>query len=179
MKSLAKKALLISLVTRLREAGSWSGETHIQKSVYASQELLDIPFEFDFVLYKHGPFSFDLREELLSMRADGLLKEVAQPYPYGPTLESGPLAQTLSSEFPKTLEKYGSRLEFVAKRLGSCDVAELERITTALYVTRTIGQEDARTRAKALSVLKPHIELEEALKAVKEVDDLLKDARNL
>jgi hypothetical protein len=62
------------LTRRLDEQGSWSGETHIQKAAYLLRELMDIPFGFDFILYKHGPFSFELRDELSSMRSDRLLE---------------------------------------------------------------------------------------------------------
>ena len=57
----------------------WSGETHLQKATYLACWLVDIPFDFDFILYKHGPFSFELRDELGSMRADRLLDREPQP----------------------------------------------------------------------------------------------------
>jgi len=38
------------------------------------QDLMRVPLELEFILYKHGPFSFDLRSELTSLRADELVK---------------------------------------------------------------------------------------------------------
>jgi len=40
------------------------------------------------VLYKHGPFSFDLSDELASMRADALLEWEIKPEPYGNALKT-------------------------------------------------------------------------------------------
>ena len=83
MNRLTQEAVLAGLARRLDERGSWSGETHIQKAAYLLHELADVPFEFEFILYKHGPFSFELRDELASMRADRLLERQPQPVPYG------------------------------------------------------------------------------------------------
>jgi len=70
MDRLRRAALLTQLIERLRRRGSWCGETHVQKATLFLQDLTRIPMGFDFILYKHGPFSFDLRDELTSLRAD-------------------------------------------------------------------------------------------------------------
>ena len=36
--------------------------------------MCEVPTGFEFILYMYGPFSFDLSDELTSIRADGLLK---------------------------------------------------------------------------------------------------------
>ena len=91
MDQLQRASLIIDLIEKLTEKGSWCGETHIQKAVYFLQELTKVPMGFNFILYKHGPFSFDLRDELAAMRAYRLLEIELRP-PYGPGLfptESG------------------------------------------------------------------------------------------
>ena len=60
MNRLSQDAVLVGLARRLYEQGSWTGETHIQKAAYLLHELRDVPFDFAFILYKHGPFSFEL-----------------------------------------------------------------------------------------------------------------------
>ena len=62
MKKSQRDAVLLSLVGEMINKGSWCGETHIQKAAYFLQVLLEVPLEFDFILYKHGPFSFDLSD---------------------------------------------------------------------------------------------------------------------
>lgn len=60
MERLNRAAVLLNLVETLRSKGSWASETHFQKAAYFLQELLRVPLEFEFILYKHGPFSFGL-----------------------------------------------------------------------------------------------------------------------
>ena len=68
MDRLQRASVLLALNEQLRAAGSWAGETHMQKATYFLQHLMGVPLAFDFILYKHGPFSFDLRDELTAMR---------------------------------------------------------------------------------------------------------------
>ena len=78
-----KTVLLTHLIEGLCERGNWCGETHVQKTAFFVQELMGVPMEFRFILYKHGPFSFDLRDELTALRANGLLG--LEPRSYGGT----------------------------------------------------------------------------------------------
>lgn len=175
MKRLQRAALLIYLVEALRARGSWCGETHIQKSLYFLQELLGLPLGMRFILYKHGPYSFDLSNELEAMQADYLLDDELQPYPYGPKLLPGKGSQQIKEKFPKTLDKYSKQIEFIADKFGDKKVSELERLATALYVTLN-PEEDSEDRAERVHQLKPHIEIDDANAAVREVDNIIKEA---
>ena len=75
---LAQEAVIVGLARRMKEHGSWTGETHIQKMAYLLRELMEVPFTFDFILYKHGPFSFELRDELSIMHTDRLIDRETQ-----------------------------------------------------------------------------------------------------
>lgn len=55
MNRTQRQAILLALIQRLREKGSWCGETHIQKSAYFLQELLGVPLDLNVIFYKHGP----------------------------------------------------------------------------------------------------------------------------
>ena len=74
MGRLKRAALLTRLMEWMREHGSWCGETHLQKAAFLAQELMEVPLELEFVLYRHGPYSFDLRDELTGLRGDGLVR---------------------------------------------------------------------------------------------------------
>ena len=97
MDRMRTAALLTRLMEELRNKESWCGETHVQKVAFFAQELTGIPMNFEFILYKHGPFSFDLRDELTALRADGLLKLETQ-WPYGPRI-----SPTQQGEYIKSL----------------------------------------------------------------------------
>jgi hypothetical protein len=174
--SLKQRALLVALLNQMQKHGSWCGETQIQKTVYFGKELSHLPFEYEFILYKHGPFSFDLRDELVSMQADDLLRQAMQPYPYGPSFVPGGLADTVLARFPQTIKQYSPHMAFLAKEIGKKKVAELEKIATALFITKQHGNISERARARALTDVKPHITRDEAVEAVRVVDKLAVDA---
>lgn len=180
MRRLQRAALLVSLAEKLRERESWCGETHIQKATYLLQELLHVPMELEFCLYKHGPYSFDLSDELVFLRAEGVFDQENQPYPYGPKLKPGKMANRIQELYPKTLDKYGKQVSFVADSLGSSDVKTLERLATALFVTlEGESGKSVKSRAKRLIELKPHVPLEEAQEAVEKVDEMRSESRAL
>lgn len=176
MTKLKRAAMVAELVDRLRKAGSWAGETHIQKACYLLQHLYGVPLEFSFVLYRHGPFSFDLRDELTAMRADRLLNLEPQPIPYGPKMATTACADQIRRRFYQTLGDYDRQLTRVASVLGSRGVAELERLATALYV-RLEDRPSPTPRAKRLVELKPHIGLDDAHTALEEIDRLSTESR--
>lgn len=177
MERFQRAAIVLALVEKLRNKGDWCGETHIQKTTYFLQELMHVPLSFDFILYKHGPFSFNLSDEIVSMRADKILKLQSQPYPYGPSILPGEGGEALKKRFPKTILKYVEELEFVTEKLCGKTVTELERLATALYVTfeQKIGTDDL-SRAKRIHELKPHIQVQQALETVEVVDSIIDEA---
>jgi len=171
MKRTAEAVLVTYLADRLLAQGSWCGETHLQKTVYLAKELEDVPFEFEFILYKHGPFSFDLRDRLTELRADGFLDLVPRPYPYGPTYAPSDQVKRTWPNFPRTLGKYKGCLDHVAKFVGSRGVGELEQIATALHVTRELGDSATKeARVERMLELKPHISNVAAEKAIEAID---------
>ncbi len=170
MDRLKQAAVLTHLIKRMRDEGSWCGETHIQKCVYFLQELTAVDFGFKFVLYRHGPFSFDLRAELTGLRADHLVKlEVVRPY--GAKFYTTAQSDRIRSRFPRTLERFEKQIEFVVERLARQGIWDLERIATAYFIKcRHPEFESVDSIAKELVRLKPHVSLENAIKAVKTAD---------
>jgi uncharacterized protein YwgA len=82
-----KEYILIGgIVCSLNQNKSWSGETHIQKTAFIAKHVLLVPFESEFVLYKHGPYSFDLSSSLMKMRTQHMLEAIPQGQ-YGSSYE--------------------------------------------------------------------------------------------
>ena len=175
MKKMHRDAVLLSLIKEMKTNGSWCGETHIQKATYFLQELLEVPMSFEFILYKHGPYSFDLSDEVTAMRADSLL-EYKTRHPYGPSLFPTREGQEFLGQYPKTLSKYAKRVQFIAEKIGTMGVAELERLATALYVTLN-EKEEGKSREIWITELKRHIKIDEATEAVRKVDAMIREAK--
>ena len=177
MEQTKQAAIILKLMDELRSRRSWCGETHIQKCVYLGQEAFRLATKFEYVLYKYGPYSFDLRDLLGEMRADLLIdREARVPYPYGPTLKPSPSGAKLLKQYESDMVPYEKAIRLVADEFGQRGVSELEQIGTALFVTRW-GQKGAEERANRLTELKPHVSLKAALAAVNEVDDLLESTK--
>jgi hypothetical protein len=172
MSRLQRAAVLLTLLDALKRHGSWCGETHIQKAVYILQEICGVPLGFSFVLYRHGPYSFELCDELTALRADMLL--VVQPRPpYGPSLAPGEHAERLLENFERTRQLYLRSIEYVAGHLGPHRVVDLEKLATALFVTRELKSADVTARVERLRALKPHIEVDDAVRAIGSIDAML------
>ena len=171
-----QNALLLALLKAMDERGSWCGETHVQKACYFLQEATKVPLDLDFILYKHGPYSFDLHEDLGDMRAR-LLVDIEQRPPYGPSLKQGRSAQVLTEGYSDFITAYRPAIEFVASKLSGQGVVDLERLATALYVIRNYQNE--ADKAQVMNDLKPRISKEKATEALDEVERILEQARGL
>jgi uncharacterized protein YwgA len=177
MNRIQRAAVLASLLKHLEEKGSWCGETHMQKATYFLQGLLEVPLGYDFILYKHGPFSFDLSDELGRLEADYLFEEVSQPRPYGPSYRLADDAwEKLMRWEGKAIERAENYVAFVADHLGDKNVSELERLATALYATIDKRADAGNARARWIVGVKPHITLRQARDAVREVDSIIEAA---
>ena len=169
MDRLRKAALLTRLIERLREAGSWCGETHVQKAAYFAREIAGVDMGHEFVLYRHGPFSFDLRADLTGLRADGMTTLEIQ-YPYGPRIQVMDHAHYIQSFYPRTLKTHEKGIGFIAGKLGGMGVADLERLGTAFFLSRSPNMRDAGDDRIGARVheLKRHISPREAIDALRE-----------
>ncbi len=176
MEARKRKAILLRQISLLRDKESWCGETHVQKACFFLQHLTKVPLDFDFILYRYGPFSFQLRDELTELRAVGYLDLVTRVQPYGPSLVLTARGEEVVERRSALIECFEEQMEFVAVRVGAKRVADLERLATALYLTPTdepgVKLEE---RASELHRLKPHIPLQQARNAIETIDEWLRE----
>jgi hypothetical protein len=179
MNRMQRAAVIVSLTKALKAKESWCGETNVQKACFFLQELAGVPLDLDFILYKYGPYSFALTDELTAMRADSMLTLQVRDPRYGPCYVPGELASSLLERYPKTVGKFQNEVQFVAQRLGSKGVADLERVATALYVRKHKASVSVNERAKEINRLKPHVSLSDARAAIQEVDAMFDEAEQM
>jgi len=177
MSRFEREAVILALIEKLIEKGSWCGETHIQKTTYFLEELLQVPLGFQFILYKHGPFSFDLSDELTAMRADSVIC-LESRRPYGPGILPGPRSTLLKKLFGQKIRCYEEKLDFIADKMAHHGVAELERLATAFYIKRNPTR-DSKDLAEKIHNLKPHISLNEAKEALSKQENIANEAKDL
>lgn len=178
MNRLQKAALLTRLIGELRNKDSWCGETHVQKAAYFAREIAGVDMGHEFVLYRHGPFSFDLRADLTGLRADGMTTLEIQ-YPYGPRIQITDHAHYIQGFYPRTLKKHEKGIGFIADQLGGMGVSELERLGTAFFLSRSPDMRNASEDkiGERVHELKRHISPREAIAALREARKIEAEAR--
>ena len=114
------------------------------------------------------------------MRADQLLDREVQLPPYGPRFVVTERGRELEERFARTINRYRSSLDWVAEQLGDRGVMELERLATALWVTREMSEAtEVGARAERLHQVKPHVPIHDAAEAVREIDAMLAAASTI
>lgn len=179
MTKLFDEAILLELVKKLRDEGSWCGETHIQKAVFFLQSLFDLPLKYNFIFYKHGPFSFDLRDEITTMRAHSIINREIRHPAYRESIKPGPTGELLNKAFDTKIALYQKEIDFIARKFKSKGVKELEKLSTALFVSKKCGGMTIDERSKQMHELKPHITIEQANNAITTVDKIIYEAKRI
>jgi hypothetical protein len=174
MNTKSRLSLLHQLMRTLYQQGSWCGETHVQKAAFFLQHLSGQKI-FPFVLYKFRPFSFELRNDLEMMRTYGLLSRQLSAQGYGPRLIASD-NEDLIRETAELAKDFQLSIDSVVQNLGCADVAELERLATALYFTKDEPVSDQSARVARIRSIKPHITEIDAFAAVRRVEEMLAQA---
>lgn len=151
MSELQGYAIVLRAVHGLNAARSWTGKTHVIKTLYIASTKAALPFEF--VLFKHGPYSFDANDAIEFMSAVGLLNMTATP-PYGVQLKPGRLEGAVESEVDPDVLLIVDR---AIQSVGSSDVKELEALATSIWVAEKENQIDEVGWLRAVKELKPHL----------------------
>jgi hypothetical protein len=172
-------AVLLEVIKKLRAKGSWCGETHVQKAAFILQQISRSKLGYKFVLYKHGPYSFDLRDELIAMKASEIVEFAFPQQGYGPSIKPTKFGERLYDANKDEIGRYEKIIDFVANWFGSRDVRYLERVATAYFITSKHPREPVSSRAQRLVTLKPHVDLIGAEEAVRVVDQKRQEAKEL
>jgi len=103
-------------------------------------------------------------------RADLLLELELRKPGYGPSLRPTKNARAMVERYGETVDRARSDIQFVAAHAGDLHVTELERLGTALYVTRRKKpDEPPEIQAEEIVRLKPHISPEQARDALETI----------
>jgi len=167
-------AIILAVIEALHRHNSWTGKTHVQKTISLLHDkgLMAVPFHF--VLYRHGPYSFELEADLEQMKSYGALDIEPNNRGYGVVLRPGANAGFLheregfSSEETKAIED-------VCGFVGDSNIRVLERLATASWIRRQEMIAERELVVKRLNSLKPHVSPAEAEEADARVEAWLAD----
>lgn len=168
----SRRTFLARLIGRLRDHQSWTGETHIQKSMFFLQELLGCKLGYGFYLYHYGPYCYDIYEVMQFMLMFGEIRAEDRS-PYRPQYQLTKSGQLLAGR----LADDDNRIDWVSRMLGPKRVADLEGPSTALLLRRQRPDRSDADTAAEINRLKPHISVPAAMHAIRELDELRSRAR--
>lgn len=166
-----RAAAILQIVRSLRNAGSWTGRTHIQKTAYLLRELCRIDLGYRSTLYKHGAYSFDLDADVEELRILGGLDYEIERKEYGPRYKEGRSASAFSSEVPKDVLDAIDRITAFVSAKG---VKELECLSTLVWCwCENDRSDDLPKLTQCVRQLKPHLSEEETAGAWSELRTFL------
>jgi len=160
----------VKLAKRLRDRGSWCGETHLQKALYILQDVSRSNFGYKYVIYKHGPYSFDLDSELAAMRSANIIEFYFPREGYGPSIIPTKFGERVYQANEENVRDYDRFVDFVADWFAGSDVRYLEKIATAYFITMKNPRLPAGERARKINSIKPHVDIISAEQAIQVVD---------
>ena len=164
----AKHALILAMIEGLRAHGNRTGKTHVIKGLFLGKAagVLEVPF--DFFLYKHGPYSTDVEENLEEMISYGAVAVDPAFDGYGVILRPGEkadFAQARAPLRPETREGIGRICQFIQGK----NAGQLERLATAAWIRTVEGIQQTDEVASRLNLLKPHVNLQQARESDEEL----------
>ncbi len=158
-----RHALLLYVIKKLNDAGSWTGNTHIQKIVDLAQSKTGVE-PYKFVIHHYGPYSFDLRGDLDLLVSGGYVERKIDEFGYHYKLtEKGEkylASSTIDNEVCEVIEK-------LTKIFGKAPTIVLELIATIDYVHNKLGKEDEDEIVSTVRKIKPHFSEEIVRKALR------------
>jgi uncharacterized protein YwgA len=142
-----KSDLILYIVKKLNEVGSWTGNTHIQKILYLIQSKTGLKL-YDFVIYHYGPYSFDLRDDVDFLAINGRLEREVDEYGYHYRLPSD-----LKLSLPEEVKE---KVDGIIETFGKAPTTLLELITTVDYVVKKSSGKDDGEIVEIVKRIKPH-----------------------
>ncbi len=170
MKRLQRATLIVEMLDEIIKKGSWAGETHLQKCLYFLQNMRNVPIGYEFQLYRYGPFSFDLRDDIARLQAEEVLNLSPRSSSYGSSLEPSKTSLLLlHKHFFSTLKKYQVEICFVANHFGSLNARDLERLATAYYFHLKDCNSSNEEIGERVNGVKSHISIADGAVAAQQV----------
>jgi len=158
-----KYALLLQVIKELNSVGSWSGNTHIQKTVNLVQSLLGQEI-YEFTIYRYGPYSFELRDDLERLVNVELVKRTFNDHGYHYKITKRGLEYLQNAKFSR---KTTNVIKEIASLFGKAPTHVLELFSTIDYTLTKLNTDNDEFIVEYVKKLKPHFSEKVIRKALK------------
>ena len=162
-----KHAMLLEVIRSLGRRNCSAGKTNVQKALAIMNETVQ-KTPFGFVLYKHGPYSFDVQATMEQMKTYRAIVSQPNVDGFGINICEGPGSKFVDKNADLPIETKQA-IEKVCEFVCSRSVFELERLATAAWIRKREGLKDSFEVAARLNQLKPHVSIDDATTADEEL----------
>jgi len=128
--------LFLVLLHNIRDDYSMRGRTKIQKIMFILKNEFDLPHNFNYFLYTHGPYSITLQDEMDTLTTFGLVDETAMraqnylTYRYSLTRQGQEVAESIIGDLSRSATETIARMTARAREL---DEERLEQVIETAY----------------------------------------------
>ena len=172
MNQLKRAALISEMLDRMIEKGSWAGKTHLQKCIFFLQAMAGVPTGYVFQLYRYGPFSFEMRDEIIRLQAEDIIRLAPRSASYRSSLKTTEASKHLRKYVSKTLDQHSKAIDFVADHFGALNASELEPLATAFYFHLEDAHIPDEEVGEKVNAAKSHISVAEATAAAQRTREI-------
>src|SRR5947209_18982152 len=138
------------------------GRTALMKFMYFLQTLRQVPLGYRFTLYSYGPFDSNVLFDLSvaeSLRAVAS-KTVLYSGGYGYEISTDEKSEWLTRRAQEFVNRYEKDVRWVMKKFGKLTSAQLELVSTIIYVDRQASEkgnkESLKSIVRQVHEVKPH-----------------------
>jgi hypothetical protein len=162
MADLNEKRLALIPVLAESSKSRQIGRTALMKYLYFLQTLRNVPLGYRFTLYSYGPFDSDVLSDLSDAESLGVVESEPVLYlgGYGYKIKSSTKSNWIKKRVSPFLKEHRTDIKWVSKTFGSLKSAELELVSTIIYVDREAAQKREKVSLAELSnrvhEVKPH-----------------------
>jgi uncharacterized protein YwgA len=169
----------LGMITTLveRAPNQTLGRTAIVKLAYLLQTRRHVPLGYDFRLHTYGPYDADVLNDLASAQTLGAVqvKTLLYPVGYGYEVRPGVAADTVKDRGRELLTRYQEEIDWVLREFGSRTAADLELISTIVYVDRELASPGEAVAieelARRVREVKPHFAEAYVLATIKGIQE--------
>jgi uncharacterized protein YwgA len=143
-----KELRVAAIVALVQGAQTRLGKTQMQKLVYFLQDHR-VPLEYEYEIYRYGPYSFDLSHDLGSLDSLSILNVENDPGGFGFHISIGKFAEKFKLE-----SKYQKKVEKVINDFGLNTPAQLEVKATIHFVHSVVKEAVSSAKMKSEVITK-------------------------
>jgi hypothetical protein len=134
------------------------------KLCYFLQTLRNVPLGYRFTLYSYGPFDVNVLSDISSAETfEGIVsKTVLYPGGYGYAISPASKSRTVKASASEFIKRYSPDISWAIEQFGGFGSADLELLSTIVYVdresARAKAKQSADTLAEKVREIKPRFE---------------------